>query len=125
MGAISKEGGQDLSSGQSEPQLPQSKNLPVPAVAEPWLNLIHQIGMPWALLIGLCWFFYPIAVKSLDTLNKLDSHANRAMPMLEKATDAIPLLEQLNRQTSQAARQRHNDLTEIKANIPQKKDDLP
>lgn len=93
---------------------------PIPAMAEPWVNLIHQIGMPWALLIGLCYFFYPIANKSLETLNRLDNHANTAMPLLQKAAEAVPLLEELNRGQARATNQRHSDAIDLKATVESK-----
>lgn len=98
---------------------PADDTKPLPSLIEPWVNFFHMIGLPWFIIFIALYWVYPTASKSLETLNRMNEHAEKAIPLLEQAAHAVPLLEQLNRSTIQSTRQRHADVEDLKASIPQ------
>lgn len=99
-------------------------SLPFIGPIEPWINLVHTVGMPWV-IIGLSAYYgvpfarsiseTALAVSSQqqatnDSIRCLKEQAEKAMPMLEEATKAIPLL----RSIKDSGNQRHQDLQDLK-----------
>ena len=85
------------------------RNGPLPSVVEPWVNLFHQIGLPWAIIVGMAYFVYPTASKSLEALNELNAHSKILMPGIKRALEKnTKLLERLNN---------HGDLEKLKASV--------
>ena len=103
-------------------------NIPGLGPAQPWINLLHTIGMPWVIIALSAWYGVPFAkdiaqkaeavrVNQAETnkrMDALDSHAQKAMPMLEEATKAIPLLRSIHQATKEGAKQRHEDIEDLK-----------
>lgn len=99
-----------MSTDSPSPQIAPPTNTPCeyPVImgqrTEQYINLIHKIGLPWALLGALVWYVMPYAKTALNKIdevtigvNTLNEHARTAMPMLEKVSAAIPTLEEVER----------------------------
>jgi len=104
--------------------------LPILGSLQPWVNLVHMVGMPWVLIGLSVWYGIPFAkdisdkagrveaqqVETNKRMDALDNHATKAMPLLEESVKAIPLLQAISKSTKEGAVQRHKDLDELKSN---------
>jgi hypothetical protein len=50
----------------------EPKRGPIPAIVEPWLNLIHTVGLPWFIIAAICYYGIPYAKELLVTQSKID-----------------------------------------------------
>lgn len=82
----------------------QTTTLPMPPWIEQWVNLVHTIGLPWALLLamvigGVPFFQKIVAVQEevSTTLTTLTVAVEKISPDLK---DALPLLKTIKQQNS-------------------------
>lgn len=85
-------------------QQPQQLPNEIPAIARPWINLIHTVGLPWVIIFLTAYWGIPFATDALkaqkqviDQVDKLNKQAETAMPLLNKAVEAVPILEAIHR----------------------------
>jgi len=118
----------------SNSDLPTVMGAPI----RPWINFVHTVGLPWAMLFGLCYWGVPYAKalltvlgdmktsqdstttslnESKERLDKLDGHATKAMPLLEEATKAVPILQEIQRTTRDGVNQRKNDISNLRSDL--------
>jgi hypothetical protein len=88
----------------------------IPAFAKPWINLIHTVGLPWVMICLSAYYGIPFANDALNTqrevkasVDALNKRAEDAMPLLQKAVEAVPILEAIHRTNMRAAADRHID----------------
>ena len=112
-------------------------NIPLIGPARPWINLVHRVGLPWVLIVGAVYYGYPLAKDTLEVakqvreqqeatnkrMDSLDSQATKAMPLLEEATKAIPLLQSIHEATRAGAKQRHEDIQNLRSEVNSVKKD--
>lgn len=101
----------------------QLPTIPILGPMQPWINLVHMVGMPWVIIVLSVWFGIPFAKDIADTakrvevqqtetnkrMDALDGHATKAMPLLERSVEAIPLLEAIHKTAKDGAAERHHD----------------
>lgn len=106
----------------------QLPTVPILGSLQPWVNLIHMVGMPWVIIGLTAWYGIPFAKDIADKAGKvelqqmetnkrmdaLDGHATKAMPLLEESVKAIPLLQAIHKATKDGAIQRHKDLEDLR-----------
>jgi len=101
--------------------------IPILGPLQPWINLIHTVGLPWV-IIGLTAYYgipyakdiaaiaYQVKAEQAETnkrMGVLDDHAQKAMPMLEEATKSIPLLQAILDEKKKGTAQIHKDFEEF------------
>lgn len=98
---------------------------------QPWINLVHVIGMPWVIIGLSVWYGIPFArdiaekagkveaqqAETNKRMDALDTHATKAMPLLEESVKAIPLLQSIAKTTKEGSAQRHRDLDGLKTEL--------
>ena len=108
---------------------------------QPWINLIHMVGLPWVIIVVSIIYGIPYArdisqsakdvstastavqessAKTNERLRSLEAQAADAMPLLKESVKAIPLLERIHAATKEGAKQRHMDLDELKVEAAKK-----
>ena len=105
--------------------------LPVLGPLQPWVNLVHTVGLPWVIIGVSIWYGIPFAKdisqqatelkesskSTNDRLNTLDDHAKKAMPLLEEATKAIPILNEILNTKKIEIKEHRDDINELKQGL--------
>lgn len=86
----------------------------IPAWVKPWINLLHTIGLPWAMIVLSAYYGVPFATDSLKTLkgvsDKMDAAVTKVDSLSSKVDAAVASLDYIHRSNVRADAQRHEDL---------------
>lgn len=120
-----------MSAGNNQNGAGALPSIPVIGPLEPWINLIHTVGLPWVIIALSAYYGVPfardiaakadaVAVGQAETnkrMENLEGQCNTAMPLLKDAVKAVPLLERIHDGLSDGAKQRHDDLRNLRSEL--------
>lgn len=90
----------------------------IPAWIKPWINLLHTIGLPWAIIVLSAYYGIPFANDSLITLKavstKMDDVVSKVEKVSSKVDSAVSNLDLIHRSNVRADAQRHEDIIDLK-----------